>query len=103
MVKRQEAGRRLSKPAAGSTGRRGWRGGISRAYDFALTPENVSQGFNRQFHEQKRLGDEVAAPAQGGTGAALEVGQPGDKHDRRPGVAGQGAQFGAEIESIHAG
>src|SRR5439155_18507874 len=67
-----------------------------------LAFENIVQGFDRQFHEQKGLGDEVVAATQCGAGAALEVGQPGDKHDGRFGVSGQGAQFGAQFKAVHA-
>ena len=61
------------KGAGDPTGSRVLAG--SRPANAQLAFENIAQGLDRQFHEQKRLGNEVVAAAQRRAGAAFEVGQ----------------------------
>src|SRR5262245_12107872 len=93
----------MSKPPEILPGRDAQRVGDSHSSDAQLAFENILQGFYRQFHEQKGLGNEVVAAAERGAGAALEVGQAGDEDNRSSGVSGEGAQFLAQFKTVHPG
>src|SRR5207249_3250692 len=94
MAKREvrERGRyrgRSSKPGTRLAASSGRGGSISGAVEIQLAAQDMGQGLDRQFHEQKRLGDEIVAATQGGTGAALEIRQSGHKQRRRFGLRRQ--------------
>src|SRR5439155_1911145 len=60
-----------------------------------LSAQHIDQCFDGQFHEQKRLRDEVIASTYYRTGPAFEIFQTGDEDHGRFLVRRQRAQFGA--------
>src|ERR1035438_4618249 len=77
--------------------------GVSSLNRLQLPAQNMDEGLDGEFDEEKRFGDEIIAAGHGGAGAVVEVAQSGDEDDGGLFMGGQGAEFGAEFKAAHAG
>src|SRR5579884_473890 len=63
--------------------------------------QDVHHRLDGEFHEEKRLGNQIVSAAHGGVGAAFKIGEPGDEHHGSSFISHKGAQLGAKFKPVH--
>jgi hypothetical protein len=80
-----------------------WQWNQLFAWRREFVAQDVDQGLDGEFNEEKRFGDEIIAAGHHGTRAIIEIVQTGDKYHGRALLMIQVAEAGAEFKPAHAG